>query len=335
MRPFSLLAMVILLFLSSSVAAEVIVTAPAGGVDPAFLAELKASIEEVAAAEAPPESARAELEASANAVPEGVALEVTLVPADGFEEIRESRVASRASALSQARAMARSVVRSYAERLRAGTGPEPSPESIAIEARPEPTPIDLARTAARPGIVLGFGLDVAGFLGLVVTLIVFETDTDHIDRARVAACVSGGAIALGSLVSTTSYTMRHVAYRRAGLMPRPYKASVSWVLTTATLTLYALAVAATVEHARSEPGSDADLSEGIGWAMEGGMIAYVFAASIAFEVFNAGLARPFWHRQLRRSEKTTAVSVAFTPFMAPSGSRSARPVTGLAAVVQF
>jgi hypothetical protein len=315
-------------------AADVTVAAPTGDVDSALLVELSASLEQVVGAEASPAGKTAELRASANASAAGVTLEVVLVPADGSAEIRETREASRASALAQARAMARSAVRAFAERARSKAGPAKPLKEIATPP-PPPSPIDLARTAARPGIALGLGLDIAGFLGITVSLIVGLADDDHGDGMLVGICASGGAVALGSLVSTTSYTMRYAAYRRAGLMPRPYKASLSWVLTTATAALYGVSVYGLAEYMSLEDKPAETLNEALApveYAFE--MMVFVEGAILA-EALNLGVVRTLWRRELRRSERISRVSVAVAPFVAPSGSRSTRPVAGLAATVLF
>jgi hypothetical protein len=90
-------------------ASAVVVAEPTGDADPAFLAELKASLETVSA-EAPTEL-NGELRASATVKDDGVELVVEFVPNDGQAPITETRVASMASALAQARAMGKSVCR--------------------------------------------------------------------------------------------------------------------------------------------------------------------------------------------------------------------------------
>lgn len=90
-------------------AAAVIVAEPTGDAEPALLAELKASLEAVAAETAP--EVDAELRASAAVADSQIDLIVELAPRDGGEPIREARTASRASALAQARAMARAAIK--------------------------------------------------------------------------------------------------------------------------------------------------------------------------------------------------------------------------------
>jgi len=131
-------------------AAAVVVADPTGGADPAFLAELKASLETVAA-EAPAEL-DAELRSSAELTVAGVELVVELVPSDGKQPIRESRTASRASASAQARAMARAALKALMSSSSAATEPKaqapvvaatvPQPEEVTPppELEPEPLP---------------------------------------------------------------------------------------------------------------------------------------------------------------------------------------------------
>jgi hypothetical protein len=331
MRPFFFLALGILLFSAASAGAEVAVAPIEGDGDPAMLAELQRSLEAVASEEGTGDAA-ADLWFSTNPAPGGVTLEIELVPGDGSPPIREERVASPASAAAQARAMARSVIREFAARSRAALGP--APKEMVITA-PPPSAIDLARTRARPGIALGVALDIAGLLGFAGTFIALRAGSNDLDGMRIAACLSGGAVALGSLVSTTSFTTRHAAYRRAGAGLSPYKPALSWVFTTGTVALYALAVTATVDHARSEPGPEADFGEEIGWTIGTMGVVVLYLASLQFEAFNASLVRPLWHRTLRRAENAPGPTVAAAPFVVPGGARSERSMAGLSAVVLF
>jgi hypothetical protein len=334
MRPVFFFALAIPLLMARLSAAAVVVAAPMGDVDSVFLDDLKASIEAVAQETALPEVGSAELKASAAASATGVALEVVLVPADGSEEIRETRVASWASAIAQARAMARSVVRAFADRVRSEEGPAAPPKKITTPPTP-PSPIDLARTTARPGIVLGFGLEIAGFLGFAVSLIIGLADEEHVDGALVGVCASGGAVVFGSLVSMTSYTVRHAAHLQAGLELRPYKPVLGWVLFAATAALYGLSVGALAEYLSWDARTVDNFGEAIEGGLAAGMVVMLAMGSLVADVISLAAVRTLWRRDLRLSEKSPAPSVAVSPFVAPSGSRSNRPVTGLSAVVQF
>lgn len=127
--------------------AAVVVAEPTGDADAAFLAELKASLETVAAEVAP--DIDAELRSSAALTDAGAELVVELVRNDGSDLIRETRTASRASALSQARAMARAAIRQLFA---------PMPESttvlqtnVAPQAEPvRQTPVAAKTTVSRP-----------------------------------------------------------------------------------------------------------------------------------------------------------------------------------------
>jgi hypothetical protein len=114
--------------------AATVVAEPTGGADPAFLAELKASLETVAA-EAPAEL-DAELRSSAAVTDAGVELVVELVPNDGKEPIRETRIVSKASALSQARAMARAAIKSYT----APAGVATTAPNVVVQEKPATPP---------------------------------------------------------------------------------------------------------------------------------------------------------------------------------------------------
>jgi hypothetical protein len=70
--------------------------------------------------------------------------------------------------------------------------------------------------AARPGIIVGTILDVAG-LGLVVGGPVVM-HAGHLEGFSLLLC-GGGATVIGSIVSTASYTERHRRYERAGFDP--------------------------------------------------------------------------------------------------------------------
>jgi len=113
------------------------------------------------------------------------------------------------------------------------------------------------------------------------------------------------------------------------------------VHTAATAVLYGFSVRALAEYlaAVREADPDAEFGEGLGAALDqfGWAIAFVFysAASLLVEAINLGVVRTLWRRELRRSERSTAVSVSVAPFVAPGGSRSSRPMSGLAAFVAF
>jgi hypothetical protein len=134
------------------VTAAVVVAEPTGDADPAFLSELKASLETVAA-DAPAEM-NAELRSSATNSDAGVELVVELVPNDGSKPIRESRTASKASALAQVRAMARKLFK-----------------PVAPAAAPPPTVVEIAEPPAPPRPALPrpptkFRLESTAFAGL-------------------------------------------------------------------------------------------------------------------------------------------------------------------------
>jgi hypothetical protein len=144
-------------------AAAVVVAEPTGDADPAFLAELKASLETVAAEAAP--DVNGELKSSAVNTVAGVELVVEYVPFIGAEPIRETRTASRASALAQARAMGRGAIRSLVE-------PEPvlSVASKQAEVTP-PMVVEIAAPPAPPRPALPrpptkFRMESTAFAGL-------------------------------------------------------------------------------------------------------------------------------------------------------------------------
>jgi hypothetical protein len=124
--PFCACLLVLVLVPSIS-HATIVVADPTGDADPSFLAELKASLETVAA-EAPAEMS-AELHSSVSNNEAGWELVVELVPGDGREPIRETRIVSKASALSQARAMGRAVIAAF--RSAASAAPETTSEVVA------------------------------------------------------------------------------------------------------------------------------------------------------------------------------------------------------------
>ena len=117
-------------------ASAVVVAEPTGDANPAFLAELKASLETVAA-EAPA-ALNGELRASATVEVDGVELVVEFVPDDGTATITETRVASMASALAQARAMGKAAIKAFV----ASPKSETTAQNVdsAIEKVPPPLP---------------------------------------------------------------------------------------------------------------------------------------------------------------------------------------------------
>jgi hypothetical protein len=163
--------------------AAVTVAEPTGDADPAFLAELKASLETVAA-EAPAEL-NAELRSSATVTDTGVDLVVELVPSGGSEPTRESRTASEASALAPARAMARKRFKPVAP----AAAPPPTVIEVAAPPAPQrpalprpPTKLRLESTAfmglfwmgdvTKPtgGLDFGLGWSFAGRVGIGMRL---------------------------------------------------------------------------------------------------------------------------------------------------------------------
>lgn len=334
MKPIFFLALLAVFAVSRVSAAEVTVAPPTGDIDPAFLAELEDSIGAVVKAEALPARGSAKLRASVNEQEDGVALEVTLSPVDGSGEIREARVASRASALAQARAMARTVIRAFAVRISAAPrdeGPMAPQDSTPVPG----SPIDEARTAARPGIALGLGLDVAGFLGVIVSYAVFVAHDYHEDGALVGACVSGGVVVLGSFISTSAYTVRHAEYVKAGLHPRPYKATLGWMFSIATSVLYGVSVNTWADYMEREANPQKSLDEAFSKAFGVAAGMFLSGVSLTFEALNLWVIRSLWRREFKRSEKSPAVSIFVAPFVTSSSFRQTTRATGLAAVVLF
>jgi len=213
--------------------ASVVVADPTGDADTAFLAELKASLETVAA-EATPD-VNGELKSSAAVTDTGVDLVVELAPSDGRTPVRETRSASRASALAQARAMGRAAL----EALGAPNKEEASsPIVVVTQEKPvAPTPPPLPekydrkkalRMTVLPTVLfplLGAGIFSLGFLALddenrndgflactvvgsifMATGLIFGPSTGYfwIGRSRHALAMSGLRLALlGTGVAST------------------------------------------------------------------------------------------------------------------------------------
>ena len=124
--------------------AAVVVAEPTGDAAPAFLAELKASLEAVVT-EAPAEL-NAELRSSAAITDAGIDLVVELVPSDGSTPTRETRTASKASALAQTRAMGRSALKGSSPAVTAPTVQAPVETATVprpAEVTPPPEPLKL------------------------------------------------------------------------------------------------------------------------------------------------------------------------------------------------
>jgi hypothetical protein len=340
-------------------AADIIVGAPEGDLDPAFLSELKNSLETAARDSASSEGESAQLRATAKATTAGVALEVVLVPADASREIRETREASAASALAQARAMARAVIREFAAREHSEgaaaakvekSGPTARPVAArarAGTAKSEPAPAssagmsDAYRTAARPGIIAGLSLDIAGFLGFVIAGIFAAASSDDAGNGPVVgACISGGAVVLGSFVLSTSYSVRHVAYVNAGLSPRPNFLVLSWIFSAGTAALYTASIIQWERKAAREEDDAEDVGEALSNGIERGAAAmysaFEFCLSLAFEAVNLAVLKTLWRRDFRRSENSPRVEVAAIPFvLSARASHMEHPAAGFALNVAF
>jgi hypothetical protein len=130
--------------------AGISVAEPSGSADAAFIAGLKAALEEVVAG-AP--ALDGELRTSAAVKDDGVELIVELAPAGDGASFRETRVASWASALSQARAMARFAIQARRE---ATAAPEIEPKPPAPDVAPEPVLVPVGpRLGPPPPLTLG------------------------------------------------------------------------------------------------------------------------------------------------------------------------------------
>jgi len=94
--------------------AAVTVEPPTGNADSALLADLHTWLKMIAEEQGADSGVDAALRIDAAASGEDVTLTLELVPSDGTASIRDTRVASRASAAAQARAMARAAIRKAA-----------------------------------------------------------------------------------------------------------------------------------------------------------------------------------------------------------------------------
>jgi hypothetical protein len=188
---------------------------------------------------------------------------------------------------------------------------------------------DALRTTARPGLIVGLSLDVAGFLGVVIASGIAAGAEDDSGRGPlVGACASGGAVVLGSLVLDASFTVRYAAYRRAGLATRPNLLVLGWIFTAATAALYAGSVVGWERNVKREDDP---------WAAIGGAFTSVFAfgAALAVEAVNLAVFRLLFRRDLSRSLSSRAPAVALAPLVAPAHDGRPRPALGLAVVAAF
>jgi hypothetical protein len=141
------------IFMPRLSAAAVVVAEPTGDADPAFLAELKASLETVVSETAP--EVDAELQSSATVMGEGVELVVEIVPSGGGEPVRETRVASRASAPAQARAMVRAAIKVLiAPKPEAATATQKTVPPPVEPPKPHPPPPPLSEKYHRRAVML-------------------------------------------------------------------------------------------------------------------------------------------------------------------------------------
>jgi hypothetical protein len=303
-----------LLLLPQSAKAEITISEPKGNADPAFVEELKTSLERVIQEMVSAESANARLETSAKENDNSIEMEMILVPEDTSGEIRESRQASKASALAQARAMARLVVLTFISRIETKNVEAKNYEkTLAVQMAAQKD--NVARGTARPGIVLGMGMEVTGLLSGIVLWAIFLSKEEYQPEAAIGEYASGGLMVLGTVFTSAALTMRQRAYQKAGLSLGSGKMAINWLLSTLTTATYALFVAAWVRHDSEEPGSTAKLSEDIGYVAETAMIAWVFGASLMTEIVNLGIWRALWYREFQRAEKRTHTKVTASPLI--------------------
>lgn len=354
MRSASLFVVAAVLSNAAVAAAGIRVPAPEGNLEPALLAGMQASLEELLRESPAAAGADAELRVSASEEGPDVSLEVSLLPADGTMGIRETRLSSRASALPQVRAMARSVLAAFLQRAptappveAAPPPPPPEPPEPPAVTPPQPTsafalvPVEetedappmaavardeRVRRVARPAIIAGFSLDVAGLLGVVVTHTVVLYGEEFGPGGLAALTASGGTLVLASAVSSSAYTVRHRAYREAGFDTKPAFPVGGWLLSILTTALYATS---TIKCAALGIATMDDF-----WGMIGN--AMTFYVAVVTEALNFGLVRTLWRRDLRRSARRSAGAIAVAPLLSASGGgRTARPVVGLALSSSF
>jgi len=174
------------------VAAAVVVAEPTGDADPALLAELKTSLEAVVSEMAP--DFDAEMRSSAANGDAGLELVVELVPGEGKEPIRETRIVSRASAMPQARAMGRGAIRTLVAETAPGVAiaqqksvAPPLPPLHEMYSRHKALVMTIVPTVLLP--LVGAGILSLGFLAV-----------DSNEAVFWACVVSGSTIAAGGLI---------------------------------------------------------------------------------------------------------------------------------------
>lgn len=118
---------------------------------------------------------------------------------------------------------------------RAGTSSE-TPSNLQQE---PPTPSGPPVNAAKAGILTGGIIDLTGVVLFLTGGAVSSLD---LGVGLSLAYAGGGLLSVGSVVSSSSYTARHNAYRSAGYDVRTGYRAGSWVLTGITVACYGSAL---------------------------------------------------------------------------------------------
>jgi hypothetical protein len=172
--------------------------------------------------------------------------------------------------------------------------------------------------AARPGIIVGTILDAVG-LGLVISgpVVMYS---GHFEGFSLLLC-GGGAVAVGSLVNSASYSWRQGRFEHAGFSPRRGPMGVSWSLSILT---FLTTVAGDAMMFAGLIDAVALTNSGLG----------LMCAGAGLEVINLALVRSvFWRRTFAlapRAAHTPAIFPIATLVSTP-GRRELIPVAGVGA----
>jgi hypothetical protein len=342
----------------STARADIAVAPPEGSADPAILGALRVSLES-AAKEAPASPGLGgTLGAAASPAAAGAAIEVTFVPDDGGAGIREARVVRAEDVGAAALEMARSVLRELAARAPVPQPVTATPVPQPVSATPVPQPVaatpppqvlrqygpadfaapkatvrqrsrvsDGVRFAARPGIIAGMALDVAGFLGAFISLFAAVGGEDFDTPFFAAECAFGGTFVLGSAVSSSSHSIRHARYSDAGLAPPIQFPVAAWMLTVASGTLYASSIVNWERHVTGDSIDD------IGPVF---VTVFTFILSAVSEAIDFGLVRTLWRRRLERLGTRAAEPPELVPIVVSRDEgRASRLALGLGLAGSF
>jgi len=174
-----------------------------------------------------------------------------------------------------------------------------APAHAAI-ATPTPTPTGAAEPPvdkAKGGVVSAAVVDLTGFALFLVGGAIAGIDISLLGVGLTMTYIGSGLLTAGSVVGTTSMTVRHSAFAKAGFNPPGGRRTGAWVMTGLTVVTYGGGIGLGV-------AAGAGMNFGLAMASIG-----VNGLAAILEVINMLAIRPKWDLQLKESAGVAVTAV--------------------------